>query len=712
MAPIPEKSQKLDDLHAEAMKRYNEAVDAEADQREECLDDIRFANVRGAQWDDWATKSRGDRPKLEINKVALPVNVYMGNFRQNDMSVTFRPSSGGATRKTAEVYKGLSRHILERSNWDSIGTNAATEQATGGIGAWRVMTQFSSDDTFEQEIRVGMIRSACTSVFYDPAAQKESKEDMNHCFVNEFVAKKAFEKKWPDAVVTGIPDPARGQGDSGAWRGDWFQPDRVRVAEYWVRTRIKQTLLLMSDGSTLIEEDAKDVLDELAAQDPPILEVNSREVMRHKVVRYMMTGSEFLEGPEDWPGQSIPIIPIFGYNTWIDGKHYFRGMVRFGKDPQRAYNYLSSQRIENEAFAPKDVVLMTKKQAKGQTTKISRMNVEHDPVYFYNHVEGEPPPFRLGNAAPQTELAAQLVQADQDIQATTGKFSPELGQNLGDQSGVALRALNQVGDQATFTLTENFMNGMFVMGGIFAELIPKFFTTAQSVRVLGDDAQEEFVEINTVVKDEQTGEEVMLHDITAGKYDQKVDIGPTFTTQRTEGLEILSSMVRDNPNLAPLVADLIATQMDFPFAPELERRTRRPLLAQGIIDPNEEEQEKLDAQKAEAQGQEQQGPSIQEQLEALTVDNVELSRELTRAKIETEKAKGDKTRAEVGKTVADTINVRTDTITESQEAGINPPITAEELKAELSNMGLLVDSIAEEGEQELPQGSVEQPPLQ
>lgn len=709
MAPIPKKTQALDDLHAEAIRRYNEAVDAESDQRDQCLEDTNFANVAGAQWDDWAIAARGDRPRYEINKVALPINVYMGNFRQNDMSVTFRPSSGGATRKTAEVYKGLSRHILERSNWDSIATNASTEQATGGIGAWRVMTQFSSDDTFEQEIRVGMIRSACTSVFYDPAAQKESKEDMNHCFVNEFVARKAFEKKWPDAVVTGISDPNRTQGGAAQWRGDWFEPDRIRVAEYWLRTRIPQTLLLMSNGSTLIEEEAEDVLDELAAEDPPILQVDSREVMRHKVVRYMMTGAEFLEGPEDWPGQSIPIIPIFGYNTWIDGKHHYRGMVRFGKDPQRAYNYLSSQRIENSAMAPKDVIFMTTAQAKGHTAKLGRMNVSHDPVLFYNTDDkAKQPPFRLGNAAPEIELASQLVQADQDIQATTGKFSPELGQNLGNQSGVALRTLNQVGDQATFTLTENFMNGMFVMGGIFAELIPKFFTSPQIVRVLGDDLAEDFVEINTEVKDKKTGDITILHDITAGKYDQKVDIGPTHTTQRTEGLEILSAMVRDNPNLAPLMADLIAKQMDFPFAPELERRLRRPLLAQGIVDPNEEEQEKIDAAQAEAQGQ-QQGPSLEEEAQALQVDTIELARELLRARVETEKAKSDKTRAEVGQTIADTINTRTDTITESQEAGIAPPITAEELKAEVDNMDLLNESIAGEDEQELAQSPVDQP---
>jgi len=712
MAPIPTKSQTTEDLYQEAMKLYNEAVDAEKEQRDQCVEDIQFANVAGAQWDDWAKEARGNRPRLEINKVALPVNVYMGNFRQNDMSVTFRPSSGGATRKTAEVYKGLTRHILERSNWDSIANNAAKEQATGGIGAWRVMTQFSSDDTFEQEIRVGMIRSAATSVFYDPSAQKESKEDMNHCFVTEFVADKVFRKKYPDAAVTGVPDPTGTQVGSIRWRGNWFQPDRVRIAEYWVRTRIKQTLLLMSDGSTIIEEEAESVLDELAAEDPPILQVDSREVMRHKVVRYLMTGAEFIEGPEEWPGQTIPIIPVFGYNTWIDGTHHYRGMVRFGKDPQRAYNYLSSQRIENETLAPKDVIFMTKGQMKGFTEDYRKMNVEHKPVYFYNNDDkAVSPPFRLGNAAPQVELAAQLVQADQDIQATTGKFSPELGQNLGDQSGVALRALNQVGDQATFEFTDNFVNGMFVMGGIFAELIPKFFSSEQTVRIIGDDLSEDFVEINREVRDEQSGEMVMLHDITAGKYDQKVDIGPTHSTQRTEGLEALSAIARDNPNAAPLMVDLIAKNMDFPFAAELERRFRRPMLAQGIVEPNEEEKEQIDKAKAEAEGQ-QQGPTPEEEAQALQLDQMEMTRDLMRARVETEEAKADKTRADVGKTIADTINVRTETITESQANDIDPPITAEELKAELTNMGLLNESLAEEDGNTSHAAPVAQPPVQ
>lgn len=709
MPTVQKGSQGAQAIHEEAIRRYNESADAESDQRDQCVEDIKFANIVGAQWEEWAVEARGSRPKLEINKVALPVNIYLGDFLQNDMAITFRAASGGATAKTASVYKGLSRHILERSGWEAISANAARDQATGGIGAWRVVTQFSSDDTFEQEIAVEMIRSAATSVFYDPSAQRESKQDMKYCFVTELIARKEFQRRWPKASESGVPDPRSTQGKSGqSWRGNWFQPDRIRIAEYWVREEVDRTLLKMSDHDigTIIEEDSEDVLDDLAAQEPPILPIDSRKVKRFKVVRYLMSGAEFLEGPDDWPGQLIPIIPVFGFNTWIDGTHYYRGIVRLGKDPQRAYNYLSSKRAEDAALAPQDRIWMTKNMAMGNQQSYRQMNTKNEPVMTFTPDEKQPGgPIRLGAPAAQIELASQLIQADQDIQATTGSFSPSLGEETG-QSGVAIRTLDRTRDTSTFEIAENFRMGMEVMGRIFAELFPKFFSSPQIVRILGDDAQEEFIPINQEVKDEKTGEMVMLHDLTVGKYDQKVDIGPSFTTKRTEGFEALSAIARDNPSLAPLMIDLLVKDLDFSFAPELEKRVRRPLLQQGIVEPNEEEREALAAQQP-------QGPTPQDEANAIALDTAELNRDLVRAKIDTEEAEGDEKRASVNETIQDTIGKRLQTLLDSAAAGQRPPITMEELQAEIKNMGLLNESLDEslagEAEQALAQPPVDQP---
>lgn len=692
------KQAKKTEFHQEALRLYNEVVDFEKDQRALCVEDQEFCDVAGSQWDESAYNQREGRPRLEINKVALPRNVFMGDFRQNDMSVKYRPSSGGATRKTAEVYNGIARHIQERSGWQSIATGCVKEQVTGGFGAFGIKTQFASDDTFGQEIRFRMIRSAATSVYPDPSSVLENGEDMNYCFVTEMLARKVFKERYPEAAATDVSHPS---DVNARFSRDWFEPERVRIAEYWVREKVEQTLLLMSDDRTLVREDSEDILDELAAGvdgKKPVVPVKERKVTRHKVTFYLISGSEVLEGPMEWLGQNIPIILVYGYNSWINGKHYYRGMIRTGKDPQRAYNYLSSQRAEVAGLAPKDIFWLTEVQAEGHEGTLARMNVDNRPFQFYNPDPDAPgQPKRSGAAAPQVEMAAQLIQADQDLQATTGKFSPTLGEDASGQSGVAINQLNRASDQATFEFLDNFSMAMKVGGNMLAELIPLVMSEPQVVRVIGDDASEEFVPINQTIKDEKTGKPVIVNDLSVGKYDVKVDIGPTFATKRTEGFDALVRIITEAPAIAPLAIDLLAKNMDFPFAAELEARLRKPMLAQGIVEPNEEEEEKIAEAQQNQQGQEQ-GPGFEEMVQAGTLDKLELENDLIKAQIEVEKAKAPKTESETLKNLTASIENRSDAIATAADGGFPVPAGQLEAAAEEQTLRDILDADSQSGQ--------------
>ena len=37
-----------------------------------------------------------------------------------------------------------------------------------------------------------------------------------------------------------------------------------------------------------------------------------REAVSHRVDHYLLTGAEVLEGPNEWAGRHIPIIPVIG----------------------------------------------------------------------------------------------------------------------------------------------------------------------------------------------------------------------------------------------------------------------------------------------------------------------------------------------------------------------------------------------------------------
>ena len=54
-----------------ARQRFTFAVSSCQEERENCLSDRRFVNVKGAQWDGWCGQQFLNKPKLEINKVQI-----------------------------------------------------------------------------------------------------------------------------------------------------------------------------------------------------------------------------------------------------------------------------------------------------------------------------------------------------------------------------------------------------------------------------------------------------------------------------------------------------------------------------------------------------------------------------------------------------------------------------------------------------------------
>jgi len=63
-----------------------------------------------------------------------------------------------------------------------------------------------------------------------------------------------------------------------------------------------------------------------------------------------------------------------------------------------------------------------------------------------------------------------------------------------------------------------------------------------------------------------------IYDLTVVKYDVVVSIGPSYTTQREEAVENMLRFIEAMPQAAPLIADLLAKNMDWPGAQQFEKR--------------------------------------------------------------------------------------------------------------------------------------------
>jgi hypothetical protein len=532
-------------------ERDKMAREADHENRTAAMDDLKFVHIPGEQWEQKSRDARGLRPCYEFNKTRVTIKRVVNDMRANRPSGKVRGVEE-TDKDTAETLEGLIRNIWNVSDGDTVIDHAAEYQVGAGMGAWRVSVDYADDSAFEQDIKIEDIRNPFC-LLADPACQDPLKRDARFWILTTRISKTSYEQRWPKAeVVTFETDTEFDNEDDD----DWENEESIRIVEYWYKEPVEKTIYLLADGR------AVDALPE------GVQAIRERKVKTNVIKMCIASGKAILEEAE-WAGSQFPFIMVFGENVVIDGKQRWFGLTRFAKDPARAYNYAQTAAIETVALAPQAKYWATPTQAEGHMDKWNVAHRENIPVMLYNvdpQVSGPPQPM----PAPQVPVALlELARsASEDIKATTGIFDPSLGKQSNETSGVAINARAQQGEIVTFNYMDNLSKGIRRTWEILIDLIPKIYDTERAVRILGVDGGEKYVRVNQV--DPMTGEKI--NDLSRGKYDVAVTVGPSFTTQRQEAAEIYTQMATKDPAMMPLVGDLIFKSMDYPYAEQMAER--------------------------------------------------------------------------------------------------------------------------------------------
>jgi hypothetical protein len=346
----------------------------------------------------------------------------------------------------------------------------------------------------------------------------------------------------------------------------------------------------------------------------------TRDIDRDTVMRYLLSGDDVLEGPDDVVGRYIPIVPVYGpeYQDPDTGRTRYRSVIRYSKDAQRQYNYWQTTITEKVALSPKAPWVATKEQIKGYERIWSMANRENRAFLPYNHDPAAPgPPQRTPPAAVQAGEVQQAAQAIEDIKATIGLFDPSLGAVANETSGVAIRQRQIEGDTATFAWPDNLSRSIRQVGRIIADMIPRIYDTDRIVRIRGEDGSESAAQINHEAYDLERGEFRTINDVTMGKYDIAIATGPSYQTQRQEAADSLIRFIQAVPQAGAIAMDLVAGVMDWPQADKLADRLKRALppgvLTQeeaqeaGIQPPQPDPRQQLEVQKEALELQKIQG---------------------------------------------------------------------------------------------------------
>lgn len=554
------KKKEAKSLLSRIRQRYKVMKEADQENRRDALDDLEFATVAGAQWDERLKKERGERPCYEFNKIRITGKRIINAMRANRAQGKVRGVEDN-DKETAETVEGLIRNIWNISDGDSVIDHAAEYQVFAGLGAWRVSTKYSSDDAFNQDIIVEPIENPFC-LYVDPACKDMLKRDAEDWILTERISKNSYKERWPGAKVV--------EFDSDEFDDDeeWEDDETVRIAEYWYKEPAEKEIYLLSDGRTV---------DNLTGIDPAII-TRSRIVRYHKIMQVIASGDAILEGPTEWAGSQFPFVMVYGEYVVVDGKKYWYGIVRHSKDAQRSYNVSRTAVTETIALAPKSKFWATPDQAAGHTAQWAEADKKNFPFMLYNPDPKAPgEPRRMAGADIPAALIAELNLASEEIKAVTGIFDASLGARSNEQSGRAILARKEQGDIATFNFQDNMAKGIRRTWEILIDLIPKVYDTERSIRVLGSDGAEKYVKVNQVVIDPATGEPVTVNDLSRGKFDVAITVGPSFTTRRQEAAETYLQLVQANPAVFPIAGDLIFKSMDLPYSEDIADRFRAVL---------------------------------------------------------------------------------------------------------------------------------------
>jgi hypothetical protein len=268
---------------------------------------------------------------------------------------------------------------------------------------------------------------------------------------------------------------------------DWVRKDGYRVAEHFYVKQEKHKLYLLKDGSVTRQKPSNG---DLVARD--------RDVTVRKVKWIKINAVEILQ-ETDWLGQWIPIIPMFGDTSRINGKLRVMGMVRDAKDPQRSYNYWISRAAEACQVAPKAPYVAMAGAIEKYLAEWKEANIKNLAVLRFDGYDPKgnkmDAPRREAVEPPIAAMAEMIRQADNDFKVVTGIYDPSLGKAHSDESGKAVLARQKQTETTNFNYSDNAARAVRYETRLLLDLIPKYYKKEQVVRIIDPDGSPRMVKI-------------------------------------------------------------------------------------------------------------------------------------------------------------------------------------------------------------------------
>jgi hypothetical protein len=564
-------------------------------------DDVNFA--LGNQWEarDIGEYELRQKIYLTFNCLYSYILNIVGEQQKNSPQIKVIAKNATSDQAGINLYEGILRGIAYNSDSDVAFQTAFRNALMGGYGAWRIGRDYENDLSFNKVLSIIAIPDT-QKCYFDPRATKPGKLDGEFCGIYTKMSWEEFFEKYGNKYgdieqIKSIQNPLNQQNLDF----QWFDKDSITICEHFHKIYKSSKLYKLSNGESVPEDKLKERLKELTdskkeldlrlftlysqaiqngSQMPPppeseeIKVVDERYTQKCEIKHYLVIKGHILE-ETTFPGTNLPIIFLDGDSTFVGGRQRTKSFIRFAKDAQRLMNFCMSEKAEWLKTRHKGQFLVTAQMISNykeqwRNPEKSQVFMMYDPDV---RVPGQKPDF-----LPPPEFPASLNNATSElmvmIENILGRYTANQGADGNDTSGrmVANRALQ--GNNSVFTYLNNLNICIDKTNKILLDLIPETYFEENRI-IEGYDKEK-----NRMVEQLNNSRIEQLKQMSV---DVEVSIGASFELQKLDAYNQLIAMASLNPQVFPIIADLIAANTNLDNTPQIVDRFKNFVVPPNVI---------------------------------------------------------------------------------------------------------------------------------
>jgi hypothetical protein len=578
-------------------------------------------------YDQWSQIERQafkdlNKPIFTYNKLYDYYRKLIGEQRFNTYDIEITSINGLCAQKDITLRGDIIRGIEAKSHADIAYQTAFASAVSGGLGAIRLRTDYLNAKSFEQEIFIEPVIFA-ERVFYDPISKTATKTDGSFMGEYEQMKREDFIEKYPN-----IPYPTSFPVNYNTRFFNWGDKQNITICQYFRKEWFNFTLYQLDNGQTVTkkeylkmkkdyeagippeennDQDEDPVNNEIMAQSPmapqqplqppqqqgmpgqpqqppmpqqmpmqqpqmaagiqPLPQIVTKRKSRdYKIMGYKAIAGHILEKSE-WPSKEFPYAMVLGDEVTIDGEQIIVSLTRYAKDPQRFVNFLASDLAQAAKNNRREQFLATADNIAGyERFWKNPANMAGVLPYNPDSITKEKPE-RLPVPELPNSLVINIQQADKDLRSIIGYPQEMGGQSFGQLTGKAIREMQRVGHSSNLVFFANLERAQEQIGRTILKMLPKIYDTQRILPAIGVNGKSRQVTVNKPIAGGMT------NSLFEGDFDITVSSGASYAVQKEEALQAITQLIAGwNPQVSPLVADILAKNIDIEDNIELVNR--------------------------------------------------------------------------------------------------------------------------------------------